>query len=247
MRFRLVIMGLAMSVAAIFAGSAMAEEKTVSGTVTYLNRSALPPGAVLDVDLVDVSRADAPSIRLSSRRYAISGVPFPFELTYDDALIDERFSYAIQSRISLDERVLYRATTHYPALTREAPDQVDVVVDLTPKPAGEILDGTWQVGEIAGRPLDSEKRPAISFLPNGMVAVDGGCNKFRGPVEISGATISFSDHMAGTLMACPPPYDKLERDLLEALGTVSGWVLNGDQLALTNDAGATVLRLALSN
>lgn len=243
MCFRLFILTFALSLGAVFSGSAMAKDETVSGTVTYLNRSALPPGAILDVELVDVSRADAPSVTLSSRRYAMTGVPFPYELSYDDALIDEKMTYAIQARILKGETVLYRSTTHFPALTGDASEQVTVFVEQMQKTTAATLDGTWQVSEIAGRMLVSEKRPSISFQPDGMVAVDGGCNKFRGPVEISGATISFSDHMAGTLMACPPPYDKLEKDLLATLGDVSGWVRNGDQLALTNGAGVMVLRL----
>ena len=226
----------------------MAQEKTVSGIVTYLNRSMLPPGAVLDVQLVDVSLADASSISLSSRRYAIDHVPFPFDLAYDSSLIDERYSYAIQARISLDGKLLYINTTHFPALTRDAPEQVNVVVDLLPQPSGPDLEGSsWEVYEMAGRILVSEKRPSFSFLPDGMVGIDNSCNKFRGPVDVSGSSISFSDKMAGTLRACAPPYDKLEQDMMAIVPQVTGWVQTADQLALTNEAGVTVLRLNRSD
>ncbi|MDQ3175872.1 MAG: YbaY family lipoprotein, partial [Acidobacteriota bacterium] len=37
---------------------------TVTGTVTYRQRIAMPPGAVVEVSLLDVSRADAPAVVL---------------------------------------------------------------------------------------------------------------------------------------------------------------------------------------
>lgn len=249
MSFRLIIAAFAVSAATIFAGPAMAEEETVSGTVTYLNRSALPPGSVLNVELVDVSRADAPSINMSSRRYSIDRVPFPFELSYDALLIDERYSYAIQAQISQDGKVLYRTTTRFPALTRNAPEQVDVIVDQMSDPSSPGLEGSsWEVNEITGRLLVSDKRPSIRFLADGMVSIDSSCNKFSGPVEISGSSISFSDKMAGTLRACTSPYDAIETAILAVLPQVTGWKYEaGDQLSLTNSAGVTVLRLNRPN
>ncbi len=57
----------------------------VTGTVSYLPRIAMPPSAILEVTLVDVSRADAPAITLASQG-AIFGdrqVPIALELVYD--------------------------------------------------------------------------------------------------------------------------------------------------------------------
>jgi putative lipoprotein len=248
MRTLLLIIAFVISVTGLFAGPAMAKDETLSGTVTYLNRSMLPPDAVLNVELVDVSLADAPSVRMSSRRYAIDHVPFAFELAYDPFLIDERYSYAIQAQISQNGKVLYRTTKHYPALTRNAPEQVEIVVDLMPEAAGLDLEGSkWEVSEITGRLLVVEKRPSIRFLPDGRVAIDTGCNKFNGPITISGSSIRFSDKMAGTMMACVPPYDKLEQDVLSVLPQVTGAVQSGDQLSLTNGAGVTLLRMSQCN
>lgn len=41
---------------------------TVMGTVAYLPRIALPPNAIVEVSLVDISRADAPAITLSAQK-----------------------------------------------------------------------------------------------------------------------------------------------------------------------------------
>lgn len=64
-----------------------AQAGTVEGNATYRERIAVPPGATLFVELQDVSLADAPAVTLAAQRYALTGVPAQFELTYDDALI----------------------------------------------------------------------------------------------------------------------------------------------------------------
>jgi uncharacterized lipoprotein YbaY len=103
----------------------------VSGTVTYLQRSALPPQAIIEVQLVDVSRADAPAIVIDTQTIEAAGrqVPFAFELTYDPAQIDERFTYAVQARITVDGELRFISTRSYQVITRGNPNTVEVIVD----------------------------------------------------------------------------------------------------------------------
>ena len=240
----------ALAISAITAMTGLAQAGTVSGTVTYLERIAVPPGAVLEVELHDVSRADAASVRLSGQRFALDRVPFPFALSYDDNLIDERMSYTVQARILSGDAVLYRSTTAYPVLTRGATGEVDIVVErMAAAPAASGFPvGKWQVGELGGRMLVAEKRPDLEFRDDGSFGGSTSCNRYRGTVEFTGdGGLSFPDNIAATLMACPPPYDKLERDFLKALGEVEGYVLNGDNLALVNGAGVAVIRLMRMN
>jgi putative lipoprotein len=64
-----------------FAGQAMADFKTLEGSATYRQRIALHPDAVLEVDLRDVSRADAPAPLLSAVSVRPGKqVPIPFKL-----------------------------------------------------------------------------------------------------------------------------------------------------------------------
>lgn len=103
----------------------------VSGTVAYLARIALPPQAVVEVQLVDVSRADAPAIVIDSVTFETGGrqVPFPFELTYDPQQIDERFTYAVQARITIDGELRFISTRSYQVITQGNPNTVEVIVD----------------------------------------------------------------------------------------------------------------------
>lgn len=104
---------------------------TVTGTVTYRPRIALPPNAVVEVSLLDVSRAGAPAITLASQGIVTGGrqVPIPFQLVYNPDSIDERFTYAVQARILVDGELQFINTRRFTVLTQEQPSQVEVVVD----------------------------------------------------------------------------------------------------------------------
>jgi uncharacterized lipoprotein YbaY len=103
--------------------------------VTYLPRIALPPSAIVEVTLADVSRADAAALVLATQRIQAAGrqVPFPFELGFDPAQIDERFTYAVSARISDGGRLLFVSTRRYDVLTRGAPRAgVEILVEPVP-------------------------------------------------------------------------------------------------------------------
>lgn len=102
----------------------------VTGTVTYLQRIALPPSAVFKVQLADVSRAGAPAIVLGEQRIAAGGKqpPFAFEIPYDPAKIDPRFTYAVQARIEDGGKLLFINDQRYAVITRGAPNHVEMVL-----------------------------------------------------------------------------------------------------------------------
>ena len=102
----------------------------VTGTVTYRERIALPPTAVIKVQLVDVSRADAPAIVLGEQVTHAAGkqVPFAFEIQFDPATIEANHSYAVQARIEQDGKLRFISDRHYAVITRGAPTRVDIVL-----------------------------------------------------------------------------------------------------------------------
>ena len=110
-----------------------AEEARVTGTVTYRQRMALPPGAVIEVKLLDVSRADAPALTIAEKMIRPAGrqVPIEFSLEYDPRRIDQRHSYSIQVRIIQDNRPRFISTQPYPVITGGHPNAVDVIVSPT--------------------------------------------------------------------------------------------------------------------
>ena len=111
--------------------AAAAEASAVlNGTVTYVARIALPPGAVVRVRVEDVS--DAPARVVSEQTFeATREVPIPFALAYNPATIDVRHRYAVRAEIrDAAGALLWATTTATPVFTQGGPiDGVEVVVE----------------------------------------------------------------------------------------------------------------------
>jgi putative lipoprotein len=107
-----------------------AETASVTGTVTYLQRMALPPTAVILVQLQDVSLADAPAKVIAEQTYNLGQrqVPVPFALNFDPSKIDPKHTYSVSARITLDGKPVFISDKAYPVLTGGKPSQVDIVL-----------------------------------------------------------------------------------------------------------------------
>ncbi|WP_141508981.1 META domain-containing protein [Candidatus Chloroploca asiatica] len=105
-------------------------QSVVSGTVTYLPRIALLPNAIVQVQLVDISRADAPAVVLASDTYVSGGqqVPLPFVLPFNPAQINPAYTYAVQARITIDGQLRFISTTQNLVITRNNPTTLEVLV-----------------------------------------------------------------------------------------------------------------------
>jgi putative lipoprotein len=125
------------------------------------------------------------------------------------------------------------------AVTSSGPERLYTVQAVVPD-----LTGTeWHVLEIRGEPVTVDPLPEVSFFEEGSFAAWAGCNRFRGGYTRDGAAIAVPETVAGTMMACPPPLDTLERDLIDAMVAAKGVALDGTTLVLTDASGTTVLRL----
>ncbi len=104
----------------------------VTGTVTYRERIALPPTAVIKVQLADVSRADAPAVVLGEQVIPAAGnqVPFTFEITFDPARIVANHTYAVQARIEDDGKLRFISDQHYAVITGGAPITADILLKI---------------------------------------------------------------------------------------------------------------------
>jgi putative lipoprotein len=121
----------------------------VTGTVTYLQRSALPPTAVIEVQLQDVSKMDAPAEVISTQTIEAQGkqVPFRYILKYDPAQIDPAHRYAVRATIKDGAKLLFTSTQAYPVITNGAPTRdVEIVVEPVASSGGatsqSVITGT---------------------------------------------------------------------------------------------------------
>ena len=82
---------------------------TITGTVTYRQRMAMPPEAVVHVQLLDMSVWDVPPPVIAEMKSPLGSrqVPVPFELKVDPLRIDFRHSYALRARIVVGEEIRF--------------------------------------------------------------------------------------------------------------------------------------------
>jgi putative lipoprotein len=114
--------------------SAVADK--VTGTVAYLQRIALPPNAIIQVQLQDVSRADAPAKTIAQEKITLGErqVPVPFEIKVDPAKIDPKHTYALSARIVVDDKLRFVNDKAYPVLTRDNPSHVEMILKAVEDP-----------------------------------------------------------------------------------------------------------------
>ncbi|HKM68212.1 MAG TPA: YbaY family lipoprotein [Candidatus Acidoferrum sp.] len=110
--------------------SSKADPGTISGTVTYLVRVALPPTAVIQVQLQEVSLADAPPNALAEDKFALGDrqVPVPFTLKFDPAKIDSKHTYGVTARIFVGGELRFLNDHAYLVLTQGNPSKVEVIL-----------------------------------------------------------------------------------------------------------------------
>ncbi|HYN35311.1 MAG TPA: YbaY family lipoprotein [Ilumatobacteraceae bacterium] len=132
MKVLVTIVAAALLVAACGSDSA-GTDTYVTGTVTAPPdappNSELPPTAVLNVTLQDVSRADAPATVLSTQTIELTEFPIAFELPYDLGDIVDNHTYTVAARVQAGGDLLMISDTATPVITRGAPTS-DVTVAL---------------------------------------------------------------------------------------------------------------------
>ena len=145
------------------------QAQTILGTAAYRERMALPPGAVLEATLEDVSRADAKAETIAETRVTSPGnPPIAFTIAYDPAKIVADHRYVVRAKILVNDKLLFTTDTAAQVITGGRPTSVKLMMRRVgggqtppppPKPAGEPLQGTyWKAVELAGKATPSRIR-----------------------------------------------------------------------------------------
>lgn len=109
----------------------------VKGTATYLQRMALPPHAVFDAHVEDVSRADASAETIGSVRIVgLGNPPIAFAIDIDPQRVDERHRYSVRAMITVDGKLLFTTDQYYPVLTQGNGRNVELLLRQTERAQG---------------------------------------------------------------------------------------------------------------
>lgn len=122
-------------VSTIVLGGWLAVQETVPaqvrGTATYRERLALPPNAIFEATLEDVTKADAPAELIGRYRAdQLTGATIRFEINYDSTQIDPSHRYVVRGRIVVGGKLLLHTDPPPRVLTGGRGTQVSLL--LTP-------------------------------------------------------------------------------------------------------------------
>jgi putative lipoprotein len=216
---------------------------SVKGTALYRERVALPPDAVFEATLEDVSKADAPA-ELTGRVHVDrpGNPPIHFEIPYDTSQIEPSHQYMVRGRILVGDKPFFTTVEGYPVLTAGHGNDVELLLRRASESSASsqpLEDTYWKLTNLgkAMVSIASQQKEPYFILKSETrrVSGSGGCNRLMGSYELSGDHLKFRQ-MAGTLMACSEGMET-EKAFLQALGQVNTWKITDQKLTLFDATG----------
>jgi len=201
-----------------------AAAQVVPGSALHRERMALPPDAVFEATLQDVSRADAAAEVLGRARLDPAGQsPFRFEIPYDAARIAAGRRYVVRAEIRHEGRLLFTTDVAHPVLGAGAGREVELVL-------------------VRVAAADASRAPQLVLaVEGGRLSGSDGCNRMVGGYALDGARLSFSG-IGATRMACPESMEQAAA-FARALHATAAHRVAGDLLELIDASGRVVARL----
>jgi len=227
----------------ILAGCSQNKVGEISGTVSYLQRIALPADAVLLVQLEDVSTADGAALVIAEATLSTNGaqVPLAYRLTYSAADIVAGARYQIRATITSAEGVaLFTTTQAHPIIPEGGGIEMGILVQPVPLVFQSIADTEWvlvAMGEMLLAAHDGDSTAYLVLQRDGRIAGSTGCNRFFGGYTLDGERLSFGG-IGLTKMACMEPLMSQEQSFVSALGRVTGYRRSGRVLELLSGKNA---------
>jgi len=209
----------------------------VRGIVTYRERMALPPDAVVEVRLSDVSRQDIAAPVIAETTVLPEGrqVPLPFELRYDPSRIQPDRTYAVRATIRSTGRMIFTTDAAYHVITKGNPTQADLwlvrAADGLGSGKSRLLGTSWRLEDLGGAGVLDRVEATLEFPDTGKVAGSGSCNRFFGSVDISGESIKFGS-LGSTRKACAEAVMNQEGKYFKALQDAERFRLDGSMLLI---------------
>lgn len=236
--------------AGLLPSAAHAADVTVSGSVFYRERMALPADATLFVQLVDTTQMPAGVVGETSVHPA-GQVPIAFSLTVDAARLTPEKALGFIGRIEVGGTTWFANDTPAPVDLKDPTNSMSVllmrVAEKSPPEssteAGSLEGTSWRLSSLGGEDADAGVTSTLAFDDDGNVSGNGGCNGFGGKATFDGAKIKFGD-LFSTMMACEETKMKQEAAFHAALAKTASYNVEGGVLTLLDGADVAVAKLA---
>lgn len=217
------------------ASSSMVER--ISGELSYRERIALPPGALMEIVVTDITNGSDQELILSREQMAVPGrsVPIPFSIDVSKRNLSDGPLYGLRAFLKDAEgTVLFRTTS--PFLLNLQNENVDIgtlmLSQTSPDDQGVldiagVQDGEWRVTQFNFDVAPAPTAPTMTFGADGRVFGSTSCNRFNGEYTLDGNAISLGP-LAVTKMACEAGLMEQEHRFLEVLNGLNRVSLDSD-------------------
>ncbi|HXV26101.1 MAG TPA: YbaY family lipoprotein [Alphaproteobacteria bacterium] len=119
----------------------------IEGTAIYRERIALPPSAIFEAVLEDVTKIYARPIEIARATVqSTSPPPIRFSIDYDPSQIDADRTYVVRAYIYLDGKILFASDTSSRVLTRGSGQSVELLLRMVPQDRTSIDPGNTVSG-----------------------------------------------------------------------------------------------------
>jgi putative lipoprotein len=219
----------------------------ITGTITYRERIALPPDAVIKIKLLDVSRQDTAAIEIASQSLTTTGeqVPISFALPYDASKIQEQQTYVVRAEIYLNDQLSFTTTQIYPVITRGHSNEVNLVLSKISPSTIEIQGSKWLLEDLAGKGVVDGVQTTLEFGEDNRLGGNGGCNVYFTGYELDGSNLKVGP-IGSTQMMCPPALMDQERKFLQALEKAYNLRIEGPYLFIDSQGHDLPLKFTRS-
>ncbi|WP_270935207.1 META domain-containing protein [Falsiroseomonas oryzae] len=243
---------LAASATLLAARDAAAQSPAIHGRATLRERGALPPGAVLFVELLEATGTQL--VRLADATVpVVRQPPVWFTLPYPPASIAAGRQHLVRGWILVDGVAAWASAAPQPVLTQGAGQEVDLVLEravpgtgpamLAPTaPSAALVGQVWLAQEIGGLGVLPNYASTLRFRPDGLAQGTTGCNRFAVGYTVDAAGMRFGP-LSSTHLRCAPDLEDQDRRLHQALGQVLDWRMDAGGLQLLDAGDVPVLRL----
>ena len=203
--------------------------ETITGTLSYRERIALPPEAQVEIVVSDITLGRNQELILSRTMNTIgqASPPIPFSIDVSKLNLSDGPHYGLRAFIrEPDGTIMFR--TSEPFLLNLRSDTVnigDIAVSMTspddPGPAGipGLKDGEWRVTQIGGDVVPQGTAPTMTFAVDGRFYGSTSCNRFNSSYSLDGNSLQVGN-VAATKRACEAGLMQQQRRFLDAISLI---------------------------
>jgi len=234
------------------AGRPPAPDAIVSGVALARERVVLPPEAVFEATLLDVTHPDMPPVVLGRQRRAPAGqAPYAIWIPYPSSRFVPKGRYEVRATVTLEGRLLLATDKRHPVPQDAAFRRVDVQLQRLPPQSATVDAGVplvltyWRLVEMEGEAVAPPGAGAVAphlvlQADEARVTGSGGCNRFLADYTLQGARLRF-ERLVSNIALCLQA-GGTEARFFEALSAVQSFRQQGAQLVLRGSEGQTLLR-----